>query len=159
MPIGGRRCALIWLRVSSRRAAGLAVVAFLLCMLPATAQVHEGDDGKFTVVPYGGSSTFSDPPRYGIYCASAPLLQAADPTRGYPAWQASAAFRNMMEVWRENPHLPRGRGPNDFVLYLNVGTTFHVVAAPETSGPQNPHYQITIDSGPSAGRTCWTNYD
>lgn len=137
--------------------------AFALMLLlwgaPAGAQVQDNGGGAFTVVPYGGSSTFTDPPRYGIYCASAALLEAADPMRRFPPWQASTAFRNLMETWRENPHLPHGRGPNDFVLYLNVGTTFHVLAAPEHSGQQNAHYEIKIDKGEAAGRTCWTNYD
>jgi hypothetical protein len=147
------------LRVSSRPAAWVAAVALLLCSLPAAAQVRDDGDGKFTVVPYGGTSSFSDPPRYGIYCASARLLQAADPARRYPAFQASTAFRNLMESWRENPHVPRGRAPSDFVLYLNVGTPFHVVAAPEPGPQQNAHYQIAIDDGPAKGQTCWTNYD
>lgn len=139
-------------------AALLGFVVFIGTGAASYAQARVTDKGSFTVVPFGGSNRFLDPSRYGIYCASSHLLELADPVRGYPPWRALTEFRSTMEAWREASTLPAGRTAADFVIYLKAGTTFHVLFAPSTNDRQNPHYKITVDSGPYAGRTCWTNY-
>jgi hypothetical protein len=75
----------------------------------------------------------------------------------YPPFRHQRDFRNAMETWRTNPRLPPGRRPDDFVLYLPVGTELSILL--EVKTPSTTHDKVQVQSGDFKDRVCWTNFD
>lgn len=141
----------------------ICVFAFILVALsaqtPGIAQVRDVDGGEFAVVTFGGNDQFLDPYKYGIYCSSWNLLAAGVPLQIAPQVVIVREYRSTMQDWMVNPAHPSGRRPDDFVLYLRAGTTFHVLyRIPARDELQIDRYKVLVDSGPYQGRACWTAY-
>jgi hypothetical protein len=126
-------------------------VALLTAVLAAT------DASNFTVQQFGGTSLFTDPPKYGIYCSSRSLLELAEPFMTYPPFRHVRDFRNAMEIWRTNAAQPAGRKPDDFVIYLGVGTELEILA--DVKSMSTTHDKVRVTNGPYKDRVCWTNFD
>lgn len=75
----------------------------------------------------------------------------------YPPFRHVRAFRDAMETWRTNPAAPTGRKPDDFVIYLPVGTELDILE--EVKTPSTTHDKVQVQTGTYKDRVCWTNFD